>query len=128
MHSTFEAFRNFRSTAAIVTAGVYTAVSTTMFASAIFGRHDGGVWFFMDWIYWPASIVVNILRRVLKNLFSSDILHGFPSPSFSLLNIFDGVSCIVVGAIWYYFLVKLIFFLNTRVKTNKERGVKSGQS
>lgn len=120
MHSTFEAFRNFRSKAAIVTAGVYAAVSTTMFASAIFGRHDGGVWFFMDWIYWPASILVNILRRGLKHLFSSDILHGVPSPSFSLLNIFDGVSCIVAGALWYYFLVKLISFFATRVRRKRE--------
>jgi hypothetical protein len=100
-----------RSIAAIVLAALYFIIASWLSAVALFGTNDGGIWIFMDWIYWPASTVVGWVRLLVKNIVPSGILHELPFASFSMLNAFDVSCCIIVGTFWYYFLVKTLSFV-----------------
>lgn len=121
MITIFRNLRGHKSTAALAVAGLYFAVAVILAAIALFGDNDGGTWIFMDWIYWPASVVVGWLRESIKMIIPSNILHESPSPALSILNIFDASCCIIIGSIWYYLVVRTLSFIIVNASTGFRR-------
>jgi len=95
---------------------VYLVLASGLFFHAVFlPSVEGGEWFVMYFIYWPASCLVYQFRGILKGILTTQFLHHFPASNLSWLNIFDGVNCVLVGAIWYFVIVKSFhFFIKKR--------------
>ncbi|MDQ6938693.1 MAG: hypothetical protein M3119_00890 [Verrucomicrobiota bacterium] len=105
-----------------VVAGCYCVIAIILFLAALLVPNDGGVWFLMDYVYWPASLAVSLVRNgILKDLLPAWILHEWPARSLSLLNLFDGAGCVFVGTLWYYSLVKALFFFFSAVRQPEKR-------
>lgn len=98
-----------RSKSGLVLGGTYFLISTSLFLYALFGRNTGGAaWFVMYYSYWPVSVLSVGIRGWLKSYLSDYWLHEFPSNRFPLIDLFDGISCIVLGTIWYVLLGYLL--------------------
>jgi hypothetical protein len=109
-------FRKFQCRTAWFVSSVYFLFALWVAYQAFFVRPDGGMWYFMDFMYWPVSQGVLWIGCLLKKAIPLDVLHEFPTPRFSLIYIYDSLTFIVVGTLWYYWLTKSIVFGLSRLK------------
>jgi hypothetical protein len=115
----------FVSIPARIVGAIYLAISIGAFLKAMLRPSaEGGEWFVMYFIYWPVSRAVLLAREFLKQVVPAGVLHSFPTESFNLLNIFDGVSCVVAGAFWYYLITKTIHYQWATRGTRRQAGAK----
>jgi hypothetical protein len=108
-------FRKFRCRTAWIVASIYFLLALWIAYQALFVRSDGGLWYFMDYMYWPASQGVLWLGCFLKKFIPLNVLHEFPSSRVSLIYIYDSLMFIVLGTLWYYWLTKGIIFAFSRL-------------
>jgi hypothetical protein len=87
-------------------AAIYLVLASYFVWVVLFGRNDGGIWLFMYFSYWPASILDLLLRETLKDFLP---MNG------SLLGVFDMSMCVVLGTFWYYCVGNLITSVFVRV-------------
>jgi hypothetical protein len=107
-------FQVFRSPWPLRITLLYLVISLGLSVIALFGNNDGGVWFFLDFIYWPFSKVTLILRTAFKDIVPNVVLHAELFSSVTILNALDVFCSIVAGGVWYFFVSKLVFFLFSR--------------
>lgn len=70
----------------------------------------------MEWIYWPVSQVSNIWHTALLEAQAQGAETALNEHSQSyLLPTIIALDCIVLGTLWYYFLVKSIHFLLRKI-------------
>ncbi len=95
----------FRKRLSISLAIVYFCLSTYLFLRGLFWQSsDGGEWLLMFYIYYPLSYVVEFCGRILRLLTTNELWNGPSDGPFSLQVFYDGLSCVCLGTLWYYFI------------------------
>jgi hypothetical protein len=113
-------FRSFRSPWPLRVSLLYLVIAIYLSAIALFGDNDGGVWFFLDFIYWPFSKVMLLLRTALREIIPSAVLHAELFSSVTILNVFDILCSIIAGSVWYFVVTKIVVFLFSKGMKRKQ--------
>lgn len=113
----FRQFRQFKSRTAFIVASVYCIFAILVVLRAIIWGDEGLIALFMIFMYWPISLIVLLFSTALFDLLihyipSLSIIYNIPIPA----DIYFGLCCIIIGTVWYYYLVKTVMFLLSRLK------------
>lgn len=79
-----------------------------LFLNMLLATKGYGSWYLLFVIDFPISILFQWIIRVLKYIFSTTILHEFPSSKLPLLTIIQFLMFSILGSAWYYMLTLMI--------------------